>query len=93
MPGGREGAERGAGALVMPGRNWKGESLITSCRELGGRRKGGKPSGMPGGNESRDLAPASWLSLGSGTSGLPDLRRLLTVSISLNGSNVFESNE
>ena len=90
MPGGKEGAERGAGArAAMPGRNWKGESLMASCNELGGRRKGGKPSGMPGGNESRDLVPAaSWLSRGSGTSGLPALRRLFSVSNSLNGSSV-----
>ena len=80
MPGGKGGAEeRGAGARgAMPGRNWKGESLMASCNELGGRRKGGKPSGMPGGNERRDLVlAASWLSRGSGTSGLADLRTII----------------
>ena len=45
--------------------------MTASCREVGGKRKGGKPRGMPGGKESRFL-----LDLGSaGTSVLLDLNK------------------
>ena len=45
--------------------------MTASCREVGGKRKGGKPREMPGGKESRFL-----LDLGSaGTSVLLDLNK------------------
>ena len=43
----------------LPGKNWNGEdagrldSLMASCSEVGGNKKGGKPSGIPGAREDK----------------------------------------
>ena len=83
-PGGNPGAPGAPGAWPRnPGRNWNGEaaagateSLTASCSEAGGKRKGGKGSGRPGGNERRFLL--DWFNLGSDwTSALLDLRKFM----------------
>ena len=76
-PGGNPGAAPAAAWPRNPGRKWNGEaaagaSFTASCREVGGKRKGGKPRGMPGGKEESRLL----LDLGSaGTSVLLDLNK------------------
>ena len=71
-----------AGDCRKPCRNWKPAgrlfSLIASCRDVGGKRNGGKPSGRPGGRPGRNEAGAGLLAadlqcLRSLTSALLDL--------------------